>query len=321
MLVLSKVTGNDSKLTSDPLYLAQLAHRAEVTHFSAPGGTMDHVTIAIGNGCTSDGDTDDNTDDVRDGGGGARGPLRIGPGQWDVQHLPSLPHGSDDDMGVFVLADSGEPKDTMKHLHRCKNDRLHLLQDKLDGNWDNGEKILKQDKENNHDDENQKLLTDDERILLESTLINRRTEIQAAEIWNSITTTKKKKDDGPTSTITSGSSQKIGHKLGQLMNEHHEALRDGLQLSTKRLEDMNVAATNAGAWGYKLVGSGGGGCAVAWVPSTSSSKEEEADGDGKETINIANDVASAMRKAGATNTWIITKPCRGAHILYNSDTK
>jgi galactokinase len=29
---------------------------------------------------------------------------------------------------------------------------------------------------------------------------------------------------------------------------------------------MKDAAMNAGAWGFKLVGSGGGGCTVAWGP-------------------------------------------------------
>ena len=81
------------------------------------------------------------------------------------------------------------------------------------------------------------------------------------------------------------------------MHKHHDALEKGLRLSTHRLEAMRTAAMNAGAWGFKLVGSGGGGCAVAWTPR----------GD-------AETVAQAMVQAGAKSTWIIDRPCEGARI-------
>ena len=38
----------DLLLFQNPLLLAKLAHRAEVSHFTnSPGGTMDHITIAL----------------------------------------------------------------------------------------------------------------------------------------------------------------------------------------------------------------------------------------------------------------------------------
>jgi galactokinase len=46
VLMLAKLADQDKTLT--PMQLAQLAHRAEVTHFGHPGGTMDHVSIALG---------------------------------------------------------------------------------------------------------------------------------------------------------------------------------------------------------------------------------------------------------------------------------
>jgi galactokinase len=52
-----------------------------------------------------------------------------------------------------------------------------------------------------------------------------------------------------------------------------------------------------GAWGYKLVGSGGGGCVVAWAP-----------------IHLASVVTEEMIKAGARNAWTIDKPSPGARI-------
>lgn len=188
---------------------------------------MDHVTSAIG------------------------GVLRIGPGMWDYQHLTTPP-------GVWVLAYSGEPKDTMKHLNRCKGERLQLLE-KLGGSWDTQSTLN---------------LSPDEALLLQATRTNRDMEQRAVSDW----------------TTASGS------ELGLLMTQHHEALRDGLLLSTPRLEAMNEAAIKAGAWGFKLVGSGGGGCGVAWC----------------ESRNVGGVVALAMKQAGAPNTWIISDAGAGA---------
>lgn len=220
------------KSTLTKLELAQMAHCAEVTHYGNPGGTMDHVTSALG------------------------GILRIGPEMWHVE--PLSPAKMD---GVWVLADSGEPKDTMKHLRRCKYDRLNLHA-KLGNDWDSTDTTT---------------LTPDEVVLLKATRTNRNTEQQAAVQWR-------------TAAVN-------GQELGALMLQHHEALRDGLRLSTNRLEDMRQGAMESGAWGFKVVGSGGGGCAVAWCPTQQAEK-----------------VAKAMETAGAVQTWQITKPFHGAMI-------
>eukprot|EP00545_Synedropsis_sp_CCMP1620_P011925 CAMPEP_0119010894 /NCGR_PEP_ID=MMETSP1176-20130426/5318_1 /TAXON_ID=265551 /ORGANISM="Synedropsis recta cf, Strain CCMP1620" /LENGTH=354 /DNA_ID=CAMNT_0006963635 /DNA_START=65 /DNA_END=1129 /DNA_ORIENTATION=+ len=228
--VLAKLSGK----TLSPLELAQWAHRAEVVHFGSPGGTMDHVTSALG------------------------GILRIGPGMWDYQRLSTPP-------GLWVLAYSGEPKDTLKHLNRCKGQRLKLLE-KLGGSWDTGEQ-----------DQVASSLSEDERSLLKATRTTRDMEQQAANEW----------------TTASGSD------LGSYMTRHHEALRDGLLLSTPRLEAMNAAAIKAGAWGFKVVGSGGGGCGVAWCASR----------------DVADTVSLAMERAGAPQTWIIAEASAGASLL------
>lgn len=216
--------------TLTPLQVAKLAHRAEVTHFGSPGGTMDHMTSALG------------------------GILRIGPGMWEYQYLQAPRQ-----LGVWVLAYSGEPKDTLKHLNRCKGLRLKLLE-KLGGSWDNT---------------NVDGLTEDERTLLKATITNRDTEQRAANEWST----------SPASTLAS------------YMGQHHTALRDGLHLSTPRLEAMNEAAVKAGAWAFKVVGSGGGGCGVAWCVN-----------------GVADAVALAMKEAGATETWIISDGSHGASI-------
>ena len=218
------------KTPMDPMNVAKLAHRAEVSHFQAPGGTMDHVSSAVG------------------------GMLRIGPGLWDVQRLNVQPS-----RGVWVLAYSGEPKDTLKHLHRCKSVRLALL-DKLGGTWDHCDVST---------------LSMDEQELLDATQINRNTEIQAWTIWETAS----------------------GPELASLMQRHHEALRDGLHLSSPRLEAMNQAARKAGAWGFKVVGSGGGGCGVAWTSE-----------------DTALSVAEALKSVGAAETWIVKEPTTGAKL-------
>jgi len=55
-------------------------------------------------------------------------------------------------------------------------------------------------------------------------------------------------------------------RVGVLMNFNQEYLRD-LGVSTEKLESMISAAKNAGAYGAKLSGAGGGDCMIALVPS------------------------------------------------------
>jgi galactokinase len=54
--------------------------------------------------------------------------------------------------------------------------------------------------------------------------------------------------------------------LGDLFNSAHAQLRDGLQLSTPRIEELREIALGSGALGAKLTGSGGGGCLFAYAP-------------------------------------------------------
>lgn len=59
--------------------------------------------------------------------------------------------------------------------------------------------------------------------------------------------------------------------LGDLLLAHHAQLRDGLEVSTPKIEKMLEAALRAGALGGKVNGSGGGGCLFAYAPG----REEE----------------------------------------------
>ncbi len=63
-------------------------------------------------------------------------------------------------------------------------------------------------------------------------------------------------------------------RLGPLLLAHHEQLRDGLDLSTPKVERMLGAALAAGAQGGKINGSGGGGCMYVYAPGRSDAAAE-----------------------------------------------
>ena len=82
--------------------------------------------------------------------------------------------------------------------------------------------------------------------------------------------------------------------LGEMLQEHHEILRDDLNRSTPKIEKMIKAARGAGALGCKINGSGGGGSMLAYA----SGREKE--------------VTSAIQLAGGTT--YITKFGKGASL-------
>ncbi|NHJ13059.1 MAG: GHMP kinase [Candidatus Thorarchaeota archaeon] len=54
--------------------------------------------------------------------------------------------------------------------------------------------------------------------------------------------------------------------LGDMINEHHDYLRDGLGRSTPKIEKLIARSLDAGALGCKINGSGGGGTMLAFAP-------------------------------------------------------
>ena len=211
-----------------PHELAAMAHRAEVLHFGEPGGHMDHVASAVG------------------------GTLRIHP-DGSTTALNVL------EDGVWVVVDSGQPKDTRGHLTRCKTQRQRLVSAQ-GGEWCAPEALP-----------TWAGLSESEQLLWQATWQSKALEERASGQWSS------------------------SRQLAGWMNDHHAALRDGLSLSTPRLEAIGRAALEAGAWGWKLVGSGGGGCALVWCER------------GKTEV-----VHRAVRKAGAKASWTVG-PSKGAH--------
>ena len=86
-------------------------------------------------------------------------------------------------------------------------------------------------------------------------------------------------------------------KIGDLMNAHHTVLRDSLQITVPKIDAMITAAIDAGAYGAKIVGSGGGGSICAISPK---GKEEQ--------------IITAIKQAGAIKAYQVSTS-KGAHIL------
>lgn len=78
-------------------------------------------------------------------------------------------------------------------------------------------------------------------------------------------------------------------KIGGLMNQHHAVLRDLLKITVPRIDAMIDAALKAGAYGAKIVGSGGGGSIVVMAEP------------GKES-----QVVKAILAAGAVDAYAVT---------------
>ena len=141
----------------------------------------------------------------------------------------------------FVLADSLQKKDTTGMLG-------HIKKHVLDGVAGVRKKIkgfsLKSSLAQEEKDEIEKLPSEVKR-LLKGTLLTRDLTAEGESLFES--------DD-------------FDHeRFGQLLTKQHEVLRDYLQISTPKIEQMIEASLKAGALGAKTNGSGGGGCIFAYA--------------------------------------------------------
>ena len=143
-------------------------------------------------------------------------------------------------LGTFVLGDSCEPKDTMGILSRCRNSRLEIIQ-KL----------------------KMKNPTSTIHTLNDGTDIS---DLNASEIELYKGTLKNR--DLLKRALSELENEEPNHEsIGQLLSDHHQVLRDVLKVSTPKIEAMMDAASNVGALGGKINGSGGGGCMFAYAPN------------------------------------------------------
>jgi len=171
------------------------------------------------------------------------------------------------DLGTFVLGNSCEQKDTMGILQRCRNLRLNIIRKikKLNPNFD---------LYNYNNNVDLSSLDDQERILFDGTIQNRDILINALSVL------EKSKLDHPF--------------IGQLLYDHHQVLRDVLEVSTPKIESMLNAALNAGALGGKINGSGGGGCMFAYSPESPEKVAEAIESVGGKAYIIQSDKGTKL---------------------------
>jgi galactokinase len=90
------------------------------------------------------------------------------------------------------------------------------------------------------------------------------------------------------------------HTLGRLLTLHHEQLRDGIGVSTPKIDRMLEAALGAGALGGKINGSGGGGCMFAYAPGNEDAVAEAIESAGGKVHRIKVD-GGANAERGTLN--------------------
>lgn len=180
-------------------------------------------------------------------------------------------------LGAFVLGNSGEPKNTMFVLSHVKNRILDIVRilKSVDSNFSlNALKINELHQYRTH-------LNEGLFNLFQGTIINR---------------------DLTTEARIELDKQTPDHKMiGKLLNEHQKVLRDVLGISTFKINRMIDAAIDAGAYGAKINGSGGGGCMFAYAPESPEKVKAAIEAEGGEAFIINPDSGSGEEPLGEIN--------------------
>ncbi len=189
--------------------IGELAYQAESVEFGEPGGMMDQYITSCG-------------------------------GLLLIKSEPKVSiEKIDTELGNFVLGDSGERKNTLDILDRCKTQRMKIF-DKI-------KSFAPQfDLHTCQDDVDISFLNKKEKNLFLATLKNR----------NLLKKSLIELNKGKVNSLY----------FGDLLNQQHRILRDDLNVSTRKIESMLSASKLAGAFGGKINGSGGGGCMFAYAP-------------------------------------------------------
>ena len=171
-------------------------------------------------------------------------------------------------LGFFVLGDSCETKDTIPILKRCRDMRINIIQKlkKRNPNFDL----------NNQDQIDVSFLSKDEQNILNATINNRDILSKALPELNK--------------------NQPDFSFIGKCLLEHHEILRDVLDVSTVKIDNMLDAALGAGALGGKITGSGGGGCMFAYAPDNPEIVAEAIQKAGGRSFVINSDIGTSVKK-------------------------
>jgi galactokinase len=142
----------------------------------------------------------------------------------------------------FVLGNSHQPKDTKSILANLKNKVLEIVRNLKAGHSEFSLQTITSEELEAYRRE----LDEGRFRLLQGTVANRDITFEAKETLE---------------------RTPVDHRrVGQLLNAHHALLRDVQKISTPKIDRMIEAALNAGAYGAKINGSGGGGCMFAYAP-------------------------------------------------------
>ncbi len=85
-------------------------------------------------------------------------------------------------------------------------------------------------------------------------------------------------------------------KIGELLFEEQKILRDDLKISTDRIDKMIDAGMEAGAYGGKINGSGGGGCMFVYAPENTEEVAESIKRVAGETYIISTDEGVVLKE-------------------------
>ena len=177
--------------------------------------------------------------------------------------------------GAFVLGNSHEPKDTKGILARVKNrvlDAVAILS-KTDSQFSLTKATRGQIQILGGG------LSTDQQRLLEGTLTNRDITIEARALM---------------------ARDEFDHRtFGRLLTDHQAVLRDVLGISTPRIDRMLRASLEAGAYGGKINGSGGGGCMFAYAPEDPERVAAAIEKEGGEAFVVSADEGTRVEETGA----------------------
>ncbi len=152
-----------------------------------------------------------------------------------VHPLPAIP-------GTFVLGDSLQPKDTQGILARVRNTIQEGVR-QLKALWPS---FSLQTSSVSDIQPYLSRLPEEPGLYLKAALENRDLTLQGRQLLSQ--------------------TPVDARKLGQLLNAQQTLLREVFQISTPKIDAMLAAALDAGAYGGKINGSGGGGCMFVYAP-------------------------------------------------------
>lgn len=177
-------------------------------------------------------------------------------------------------LGTFVLGDSMEPKETTTILSRVKDPIVRAVE-RLAAHHP-GFSLQTTDREQLRSYSGK--LSEQEAALLAGTITNR--------------------DITRTALRLLSSSSFDHHTVGTLLSDHHAVLRDVLKISTPKIERMLDAAQNAGAYGGKINGSGGGGCMFVYAPERPEDVAEAIEREGGRAFIVCSEPGTRLESAG-----------------------